>query len=160
MVSDSQAVSLAPAAGAGIGKMLAEALLADPSFVTLMRQTALDCLHAMAPRRYDKDEGKWIADPDYRIRAQMFFGLLAHMEGEPIKRIIHQHLGGNGTVDPLAALQESPALRDAAKAMLEKAEWKTSGNKKHKVPKKAAPEIVIENDGLNKEPEPAQNQES
>lgn len=146
MVPDAQTASLSPAAGSGIGKMLADSLLAHPGFIDLMQQTALDCLHAMAPRRYDKDTGKWIADPDFRIRSQMFFGLLAHMEGEPIKRIIHQHLGGNGSVDPLGALQESPALREAAKAMLEKAEWKTSGKQAHKVPKKVAAEVTLEVD--------------
>ena len=132
-------ISLAPAAGAGIGKALADELLKDAAFVPLMRQTALDCLHAMAPRRWDKESDTWICDPDYRVRAQMFFGLLAHMEGEPVKRIIHQHLGGAGTVDPLGALRESEALRDAAKAMLEKAEWRTSGRKAYKVPKQAVP---------------------
>lgn len=65
---------------------------------------------------------------------------MAHMEGEPVKRIIHQHLGGAGAPDLLGALQESPALRDAARALLEKADWKHSGNKASKRPK-AAPEV-------------------
>jgi hypothetical protein len=121
--------TLAPMAGAGIGKLLADGLLGDPGFVALMRTTALDCLNAMAPARWDKagndGKGAWVRDPDMRIRAQMFFGLLAHMEGEPVKRIIHQHLGGAGTVDPLAALQESPELREAARRLMEKAEFKT-----------------------------------
>lgn len=133
---------LAPAAGAGVGKLLADLLLADPGFIPLMRKTALDCLEAMSPRRWDKETETWINDPDFRIRAQMFFGLLAHMEGEPIKRIIHQHLGGSGAVDPLAALQESPELREAAKRMLEKAEWRHSGKGEHKRPKKVQPETL------------------
>ena len=65
-----------------------------------------------------------------RAQLQTLTLVLAHMEGEPIKRVIHQHLGGNGTVDPLAALQESPALRDAARRMLEKAEYRTGGGKR------------------------------
>ena len=51
------------------------------------------------------------------------------MEGDPVKRIIHQHLGGAGAVDPLAALRESPELRQAAKRMLEKAEFRTRHTK-------------------------------
>lgn len=54
----------------------------------------------------------------------MFFGLLAHMEGEPIKRIIHQHLGAGGEQpDFVKALRESPALLTAMKREIEKAEW-------------------------------------
>src|SRR6478609_8026655 len=95
---------LAPAAGSGIGKMLADSLLTDPEFIPLMRKTAVECLHAMAPRRWDKESGGWVADPDMRTRAQMFFGLLAHMEGEPVKRIIHQHLAAGGKLDLREAL--------------------------------------------------------
>ena len=110
-----------------------------------MADVAEEGLRAMSPRRWDKETESWIADPDYRVRTSTLFSIIAHMEGEPIKRIIHQHLGGNGTVDPLGALQESPALREAAKAMLEKAEWKTSGHKEYKRPKKnAAPEIAVD----------------
>jgi hypothetical protein len=132
-------VTLAPAAGAGIGKLLADSLLTDPEFVPLMRKTAIDALGAMSPRRWDKDTGKWIADPDMRTRAQMFFGLLAHMEGEPVKRIIHQHLGAGGQLDIMGALRESPALLAAAEREIEKAKWRTSGKQANKVPKKAEP---------------------
>lgn len=130
-------ITLAPAAGAGIGKMLADGLLAREDFAQLMQQTAIDCLHAMAPRRWDKESGGWVVDPDMRTRAQMFFGLLAHMEGEPVKRIIHQHLGAGGAVDILAALRESPALLAATEEALQKAKWRTSGQQAHKRPKQA-----------------------
>jgi hypothetical protein len=122
-----QTVTLAPAAGAGIGKMLADALLASPGFLELMQQTAIDGLNAMTGSRWDKTAGEFVRDPDYRTRAQMFFGLLAHMEGEPVKRIIHQHLGNGAGFDPLAALQGSPALREAARQLLAKSEWRQSG---------------------------------
>lgn len=127
MTTESQAITLAPAAGSGLGKLLADSLLADPEFVPLMRKTALECLQAMAPRRWDKESGGWVADPDMRTRAQMFFGLLAHMEGEPVKRIIHQHLGGTGKLDLRGALQDSPELAAAVAAELEKAQWRKSG---------------------------------
>lgn len=122
-----------------MGKMLADLLLADPEFVPLMRQTAIDCLHAMAPRRWDKESGDWIADPDMRTRAQMFFGLMAHMEGEPVKRIIHQHLG-TGKLDVGGALTDSPELAAAVERELQKARWRTDGQQAHKRPRRVSSE--------------------
>lgn len=134
---------LAPAAGAGIGKILADRLLALPDFVEKMQAVAIRCLSA-TQKRWIKETNTTVEEPDLKIQSTMFFGLLAHMEGEPIKRIIHQHLGAGKEIDPLAALQESPALREAAKAMLEKAEWRTSGHQKHKRPKAVGPTVEAE----------------
>jgi hypothetical protein len=136
-------IALAPAAGAGVGKLLADRLLGRPDFLDTMEAVAARALSATA-RRWDPGAKEWIVEPDMRTQSGMFFGLLAHMEGEPIKRIIHQHLGGNGSVDPLAALQESPALRDAARRLLEKADWRTSGHQEHKRPKAAQPVLEVE----------------
>lgn len=144
-------ISLAPAAGAGIGKLLADSLLADPEFVPLMRKTAVECLAAMAPRRWDRDTESWIADPDFRVRAQMFFGLLAHMEGEPVKRIIHVGQGYGLPLDPLASLRESPAMQDELRRLLAKADFRTSGRQAHKRPAKKAIEVVDDS-------EPSQSQ--
>lgn len=119
--------------------MLADQLLSDPEFIPLMRQTAIDCLHAMAPRRWDKESGGWVSDPDMRTRAQMFFGLMAHMEGEPVKRIIHQHLGNGGKLDVGAVLGDSPELTAAVERELQKAKWRHSGHQAHKKPKKVEP---------------------
>ncbi len=118
-----ETAQLAPASGIGIGKLVADALLGDGDFVEVMRQTARDCLNATT-ERYDREEKKVLTVPDYRTRAQMFFGLLAQMEGEPIKRIVHQHIGGN-IVDPIAALNDSPALRAAVERALEKSRFRT-----------------------------------
>ncbi len=115
--------SLAPAAGAGIGKIIADRLLAEPGFIDKMVHGLLTCLNA-TQRRWDKESDAWLIDPDFQTILKTVFGILAHMEGEPIKRIIHAHLGGGGEVNPLAALQESPALREAARALLDKADWK------------------------------------
>lgn len=122
---------LAPAAGAGIGKMLAELLLKDPTFIPLMRDVALGCLHASQPR-WCPESKTTERIPDFKIQAQMFFGLLAHMEGEPIKRILHQHMGPNG-IDTLAAMQDSPALLEAVKREVAKAEFRTRNKKREKV---------------------------
>ena len=95
-------------------------------------------------RRWDPGAKAYAEEPDMRTQCQMFFGLLAHMEGEPIKRIVHQHLGGDGSaVDPLAALRDSPALMEAVKRTVEKAEWRHSGNKASKRPKAVTGAIEV-----------------
>ncbi len=129
--------TLAPAAGAGIGKLLADRLLAEPTFLSLMVDAAMNGLKATRSFWTGKgDSAQLVTEPDSKVQLQAFALLLAHMEGEPIKRIIHQHLGGAGPLDPLAALQDSPELREAARKMLEKAEWRTSGKQTHKRPEK------------------------
>ncbi len=129
-------MTLAPAAGAGIGKILADRLLANPDFVPAMLAAALGGLRAT--RSFWTKSGV-TTEPDHRVQIQTLALLLAHMEGEPIKRIIHQHLGGAGEIDPLAAMQESPALRQAARHLLEKAEFRT----RHTKPTKPA-ELTID----------------
>ena len=115
-----QTLTLAPAAGAGIGKMVAEALLADAQFIPLMKEAAAGALSATT-RRWDKDSEDWIIEPDYRTRLQAWLGILAHMEGDPVKRVIHAHVGDGKATDPLAALHESPALLEAVERMAAKA---------------------------------------
>lgn len=123
---------LAPAAGSGIGKSLADDLLTDPQFLPLMAKTARECLNATS-QRWDKDAKCWQDVPDWRTRAQMFFGLLAHMEGEPVKRILHHHTGDAGTTEEglKDALKGSAALRDAARRMLDNAEHHTKKPARH-----------------------------
>ncbi len=132
--------SLAPAAGAGIGKLLAEKLLADPEFVPLMLAAAKNGLKASRSfwaKTGANGGGEIISEPDARTQVQTFALLLAHMEGEPIKRVIHQYLGGGGdAIDPLAALQASPELLAAAQTMIEKARWRHEGQAAHKRPTK------------------------
>lgn len=135
-MAETETMTLAPAAGGGIGKILADALLADPEFIGLMLGAIRNGLKATRSF-YVKDQGMQ-TEPDAKTQIQAFALILAHMEGEPVKRIIHQHLGAGGQVDVLAALRESPALADAARSLLEKADWKHSGNAAHKRPKKAA----------------------
>ena len=137
-VHEETTLTLAPAAGVGVGKAVADDLLARPGFAKRLAD-ALERGLSATRRTWDSGSKQWVEEPDTRSQLQAAFGIMAHMEGEPVKRIIHQHLGGAGTVDPLGALRESEALRDAAKAMLEKAEWRTSGNKAYKRPKQAQP---------------------
>lgn len=129
-MSTEAAISLAPAAGAGIGKILAEQLLADPEFIPLMLAAVKNGLKASRSFYRGKGEAaELITEADSRTQIQTFALLMAHMEGDPVKRVIHQHLGGGGNVDPLAALQESPELRAAARRLLDKAEFRTRHTK-------------------------------
>jgi hypothetical protein len=119
------AQTLAPAAGAGIGKELADRLLARADFITQMETAAIDGLNAVHPKRWDPASKSWgEPEPDHKTRIATLFGLLAQMEGEPVKRILHVHGAGGGMPDPLQAMQDSPALRRAARHLLEKAEFR------------------------------------
>lgn len=136
-------ITLAPAAGAGIGKVFADQLIADPAFVRLIVDAAKDGLSATRSFWCGKGATGYLeTEPDFRVRIQTLALVLAHMEGEPVKRIIHQHLGLGRDVDPLAALKESPALRESARRLLEKADWRTSGYQDHKRPEKSAPAVL------------------
>ncbi len=110
---------LAPASGAGIGKAVAENLLARAGFIEVMSDALYNALTATR-RTWDSGAKQWVEEPDTRSQLQAFFGIIAHMEGEPVKRVIHQHTT-NGMVDPLAALQGSPAAREAMQRLLDKA---------------------------------------
>jgi hypothetical protein len=116
--------TLAPAAGSGIGRQIANELVTDPEFVREMADVARRGLRAMHPRRWDPASKSWgEPEPDMKTQTATLFQLLAHMEGEPIKRIVHAHVG-DGTPDPVQAMQDSPALRRAAQHLLEKAAFK------------------------------------
>lgn len=131
-------ISLAPAAGAGIGKLLADCLLADPTFVTDLVAAFRNGLKATRSF-YVKDEGMH-SEPDAKTQLQAAALVLAHMEGEPVKRIIHQHLGAGGQLDIMGALRESPALLAAAEREIEKAKWK-GGKKAKKVEAEPGPSV-------------------
>lgn len=116
MDNSDQLATLTPGAGQGIGKLIFDRILQErPEFISLMVDTAIDGLKAMSPRRWDKDTQQWLQDPDYRVRMQTWFGLLANAEGEPIKRIVHE-IRKSG-IDPLEAL-DSPAAVQAAERMV------------------------------------------
>lgn len=116
-------LQLAPAAGEGIGKEVARILLARPGFVEAMADALHNALTAQR-RTWDSGAKQWVEEPDTRSQLQAFFGCLAHMEGEPIKRVFHQHMTA-GKVDPLTVLQDSPATLAAVERLLDKAKFRT-----------------------------------
>ncbi len=122
-------LTLAPAAGSGIGKLLFDALLARPDFIPAMVNAAMGGLTAES-HFYSPAQKEVISKPDYRVRQQAVVMLLANAEGEPVKRIIHQHLGGDSLKTDLhKALQESPALQDAVERALANAKFRTRNKK-------------------------------
>lgn len=109
-------LTLAPGAGSGVGAKLAEALLADPEFLPAMVEAARGGLQATRSFWAGAGgTGHLEVEPDFRVRVQTLALVLAHMEGEPVKRIIHEFKKGG--VDPLEAL-DSPAAVDAAERMI------------------------------------------
>lgn len=132
-----ETMTLAPAAGAGIGKIIADRLLAEPGFVDAMISAIMGGLQATrsfwAKDPDDPDaKAKLRTEPDSKIQLQAFSLVLAHMEGEPIKRVIHQHLGASGEINLQAAVAESPQLQEQLARLLENATWKQSGRKRTK----------------------------
>lgn len=130
-------------AGAGIGKKLADYLLGQPDFISDMGQVILRAIKAKT-RHWDREAREFVIEDDCKTQLQAFALTVAHMEGEPVKRIIHQHLGAGGKIDFKAALEESPELAQALERELQKANWRTSGNQAHKRPKKVQAEKPAE----------------
>ncbi len=128
-MSNSAIATLAPAAGAGIGKMVADLLLIDGSYAAEVAEAFRRGLRAKV-RRWDQALKDWIVDDDCRTQLQAAALSLAHMEGEPIKRVIHQHLGTTGEINLQAAVAESPQLQEQLKRLLENATFRqTAGHR-------------------------------
>jgi|SRR5882757_8863547 len=139
-MAQSEQLTLAPAAGSGIGKLVFDALLADPGFIPAMVAAAMGGLQATTSF-YNPATREVIEKVDFKTRMQAWLALTAHAEGEPVKRIIHQHLQGDGKLDLRGALQDSPELAAAVAAELEKAKWRHSGQQAGKRPRKADPVV-------------------
>lgn len=142
-------ITLAPAAGTGIGKVVADELLAR-DIGKKLADTLERGLTATTKRwvQTGKGEGYMDEQPDTRSQLQAALGIMAHMVGEPIKRILHHHTGAGGKLDLAGALQESPELAQAVEKELQKARWKHSGHQAHKRPTKRA-EVVEDAEGAN-----------
>lgn len=140
-----QEMILAPAAGAGIGKIVADELLSRDIGKKLA--DALERGLTATRRTWDSGVKQWVEEPDTRSQLQAAMGIMAHMEGEPVKRIIHQHLGGAGGPNLQDALRESPELQAALAKELEKAQWRHSGRQEHKKPRKVSPAAEPAADG-------------
>lgn len=134
---------LAPAAGTGVGKLLADTLLARPDFVESLAAAVMGGLTATRSY-YDGAAKRHVTEPDARVQVQTVGLVLAHMEGEPIKRIIHQHIGPEGGVDVLGALRDSPALQTALERALEKARFRDRPNRGRRPAEKQAEPVDVE----------------
>ena len=142
--SQTESLALAPGAGSGVGRQFAAALLADPEFVGELVAAARRGLRATRSW-YDKNTKEVVQEADSRVQVQTLALLLAHLEGEPIKRVIHEHVGAGRDVDLVAELRANPALRDAVDRLREKADWRTGGGERaRKRLKQVGPTEVVE----------------
>ncbi len=116
-------VDLAPGAGQGIVRKLAQTVLARPDFMGLLEDALISSLKA-ENKVFDKEQGVLVTYPDAKTRLAALLGILAQFEGDPVKRILHQHVGTpGGAQDELAeTLSASPALRGAVERALRKAD--------------------------------------
>lgn len=128
MSENENTLSLAPAAGSGMGKIVAAELLTldAPKKVAAALNRGLTAERSVWISE-GKGQGHWQSEPDTRSQLQAAALILAHMEGEPVKRVIHQHIGANGALDLGAALRESPELVALVERELDKANWRKSG---------------------------------
>jgi hypothetical protein len=127
-----EAIEMAPAAGSGVVREVAAELEKRKSVVVKIADALENALTAKR-RTWDSGTKQWVEEDDTRSQLQAVFGMFSHFVGDPQKRVIHEHLVQKG-VDPLGALQDSPALRDAARAVLEKAEFRTRNSRKREKP--------------------------
>ena len=155
-VQEEAQVELAPAAGHGIGRKLAEVMLADPGFVKDLADAFRGSLKATT-WYYDSGSKERVEVADNKTRLAAAMGILANMEGEPVKRVIHQHLGvgGESAVGALdAAMAGSEGLREAMRRKVEKAEREAARIRREKERAEreavvAAAEMVVEDEGAD-----------
>jgi hypothetical protein len=112
---------LAPGAGGGIGRKIAERLLSRPDWLDLMETALVNALSAQM-RYYDNATKKHVVMQDAKTQLNAVLGIWSHLEGDPIKRVIHQHFDRAGVDGNLSnLLAESPQLREELAKELAKA---------------------------------------
>jgi hypothetical protein len=146
-------LALAPAAGTGIGKELAARLLKREDFMRLLEDAAVAALTAMQNPRWNPVAKQWEpSQPDAKTRLGALLGLMAQLEGEPVRRIVHQHLGGGGVLDLHTVLKDSPELREVLARELQNAKGPGERSREHFAAKRAAKakaaEVMVVDEGV------------
>jgi len=118
--------ALAPAAGTGIGAQIAAGFLARGDWLALCVDALVAALQANC-KVYDKANNCLVTYPDGRTRLEAVHKIWSHLEGEPVKRIIHEVRRGRDAESLQDDLARSPALREAAAEMLAAAERQAAG---------------------------------
>lgn len=118
-------LTLSPGAGSGIGKKLADALLAEPDFIGMLKAAFMEALEAKQ-WFYDKHAKEWTSEPDYKTRLAAGQAILANLEGEPIKRVMVAQGGRKPDSDAktVERIASSPALQASLQAKLSRAKGK------------------------------------
>jgi hypothetical protein len=140
-------------AGSGIGKQLAEKLLGRDDFLRLLEEAVVAALQANSQPRWDPNAKAWApAVPDAKTRLAAVLGLMAQLEGEPVRRIVHQHLGAGGPLDVREVLRDSPELRDVLSRELANAKGPGERSREHFAAKRAAKakaaEVMVVDEGV------------
>jgi len=115
-MTENTQISLAAGAGAGLVKLVADDLLARVGFARRVADSLERALDATR-RTWDSGTKQWIDEPDSRTQLQAVFGIFAHFEGEPIKRVIHEHLGQGHLQEALEEMP--PAMLEAMQRRIE-----------------------------------------
>jgi hypothetical protein len=118
--------ALAPAAGTGVGSALAQRFFGRPDWLDKLEASLINALGA-EHRVYGGKGVGIITYPDGKTQLAAVLGLMSHMDGEPVKRIIHEVRRGRDAESLQDELTRSPALREAAREMLDAAE-KSAGS--------------------------------
>ena len=128
-----ETLDLTPAAGSGIGRKFATALVSDDELVKHMKAAAMDGLQATTGH-FDKAVG-WVETPDFKTRLAALFGILSHLEGDPLKRVLHQHSG----LPAVNFNEMSPATIAAAEREIAKTKFRTRRQKPAAPPAEPGP---------------------
>ena len=113
---------LAPGAGEGVGRLVADKLTAEPDFAQRMVEAVMVGLVAES-RCYDMGKREMMTYPDCKTRLAAFNAAMAHLVGEPVKRIqvLQVAAGGETDAERMGRLLQSPAVRESLQAALNKA---------------------------------------
>lgn len=114
---------LAPSAGTGIGKLWADVLLRDPTAFAEAMCGVVERGFKAKKRVWDAGAKDWSEEEDCKTQIATLALVLSHLEGDPIKRIVHQHLG-IGPTDPVSAIRENPALAAGLEKALANAKFR------------------------------------
>ena len=117
---------LAPGAGSGMGAELAARILSRPDWLDLCEAAIVHGLTAQM-RFFDKaandGKGGFVIMQDAKTQVATVTAIWSHIEGDPVKRIVHEV---HGDPDVAAAADEqlasSPGLRAAMRRRLDAAE--------------------------------------
>ncbi len=123
------AAILAPGAGSGLGRKLAEELEKRPRFIEALADAYMDGLKATVSR-WNVELKAFEDIPDAKTRVLTANAIIANMEGEPVKRVLVAQGAGNRKSETDARVIERIAASPALQGQLEAQIRRARGGKK------------------------------